>query len=56
MFYEIGWHNGKPGLGTKILSPDSQSADIALYMAPEQPKLKTTSFTVKGASGKENLA
>lgn len=56
MFWAMGKHNGNPGLGTRMLSPTSQSADIELYMAPEQPNARTTSFTVKGASGVENFS
>ena len=51
----MGRQRGNPGLGTKMLSPSSHIAEIALKRAPEHPKAKTTSFSVNGKSGCENL-
>lgn len=44
----MGWHKGKPGLGTTMLSPDSQRTAMELNRAPEQPKVRITSFSVNG--------
>jgi len=38
-----------------MLSPTSHKAAIELYIAPEHPNPRITSFTVKGASEVENL-
>ena len=43
-FYTIGKHRGKPGEGTKMLSPLSQRVFIVLFRAAAQPKVKKTLF------------
>jgi len=44
----MGKHKGKPGEGTKRLSPVSQSADMELYRAPEHPNVRNTFFGSMG--------
>ena len=52
----MGRHRGKPGLGTKTLSPGSHITAKMLYRAPEQPKVRKTSLGVKGCSGFEKAS
>lgn len=47
-FCAMGRQSGKPGLGTRMLSPSSHMAEIELYNAPEHPNESTTSSSVKG--------
>ena len=46
-------HPGHPGLGAKMFSPGLHKTEKILCKAPEHPKVKITSFSLKGLTGFE---